>query len=254
MSLDGKCALVTGGSRGIGQAIAIELARRGASVAFCDITGPEAAAGTLAAIEKTGNRGLAFQTDVGDRSSVEQLFQKVIADFGRLDILVNNAAINIRKPLIDLEVADVEKVWHVALWGVFHCSQLAARQMVKQRSGSITMISSVHAAMPFPNSTAYNGAKAAINHMARTWAAELAQHRVRVNIVEPGWTDTPGERTFYTEEQLREEGSKLPLGRLGRPEEIAAAVRFLVSDESAYVTGSCLRVDGGVVLPGVTTG
>ncbi len=254
MSLAGKCALVTGGARGIGQAVAIELARSGAHVAFCDITGPETAAGTLAAIEKTGQRGLFVQADVGDRSQVEQLFEKVIADFGNLDILVNNAAVNIRKPLIDLEVADVEKVWNASLWGVFHCSQLAARQMVKQGSGSITMISSVHADRPFPNSTAYNGAKAAINHMARTWAAELAPYRVRVNIVEPGWTDTPGERAFYTEAQLRDEGSKLPLGRLGRPEEIAAAVRFLVSEESAYVTGSCLRVDGGVVLPAVTAG
>lgn len=254
MSLAGKCALVTGGARGIGQAVAIELARSGAHVAFCDICDREEAAASLAAIEETGQRGLFVQTDVGDRAGVEQLFATVLADFGKLDILVNNAAANIRKPLIDLEVADVQKVWNVSLWGLFHCSQLAARQMVKQRAGSIVMISSVHAAIAFPNSTAYNGAKAAVNHMALTWAAELAPHRVRVNIVEPGWTDTPGERAFYTEEQIREEGRKLPLGRLGRPEEIAAAVRFLVSEESAYVTGSCLRVNGGAVLPRVTTG
>jgi len=254
MSLAGKCALVTGGARGIGQAVAIELARSGARVAFCDLCDHSGAAGTLAAMEETGHGGLFVQTDVSDRAAVERLFAQVIAEFGKLDILVNNAAANIRKPLIDLEVVDVEKVWNVSLWGVFHCSQLAARQMVKQRSGSITMISSVHACRPFPNSTAYNGAKAAVNHMALTWAAELAPHRVRVNIVEPGWTDTPGERAFFTEEQIREEGRKLPLGRLGRPEEIAAAVRFLVSEESAYVTGSCLRVDGGVVLPAVSPG
>ncbi|MEO8125691.1 MAG: SDR family oxidoreductase [Bryobacteraceae bacterium] len=254
MSLAGKCALVTGGARGIGQAVAIELARSGARVAFCDICDHDGAAGTLAAMEELGHRGLFIRADVGDRSAVEQLFVEVLGEFGKLDILVNNAAANIRKPLIDLEVGDVEKVWNVSLWGVFHCSQLAARQMVRQRSGSIIMISSVHAFRPFPNSTAYNGAKAAVNHMALTWAAELAPHRVRVNIVEPGWTDTPGERAFFTEEQIREEGRKLPLGRLGRPEEIATAVRFLVSEESAYVTGSCLRVDGGVVLPAVTTG
>jgi len=152
-------------------------------------------------------------------------------------------------PLVDLDVADVQKVWDVALWGVFHCSQLAARQMLKQGSGSIVVISSVHAEKPFPNNTAYNGAKAAVNHMALTWAAELAKDNIRVNVIEPGWTDTPGERNYYTEEQILEEGRKLPLGRLGKPEEIAKAVRFLVSDEGAYITGSCLRVDGGILLP-----
>ena len=157
---------------------------------------------------------------------------------------MNNAAINIRKPLIDLDVADVEKVWAVALWGVFHCSQLAARQMVTRAGGSIVVISSVHAESAFPNNTAYNGAKAAVNHMALTWAAELAGKNVRVNVIEPGWTDTPGERMFYTEEQIRIQGQKLPLGRLGKPEEIAAAVRYLVSDDAVYMTGSCLRVDG----------
>jgi glucose 1-dehydrogenase len=254
MSLTGKVGVVTGGARGIGQATAIELARSGANVAVCDICPPEGAAGTLAAIEETGQRGLFIQADVGDRASVERFFAEVNRTFGQVDILVNNAATNIRKPLIDLEVADVAKVWDVSLWGVFHCSQLAARQMVKQGSGSIVVISSVHAVRAFPNSTAYNGAKAAVNHMALTWAAELAPHRIRVNIVELGWMDTPGERSFYTEEQIREEGRKLPLGRLGRPEEIASAVRFLVSEEAAYVTGSCLRVDGGVLLPVQTTG
>ena len=116
MSLAGKCALVTGGARGIGQAVAIELARSGAHVAFCDICDREEAAATLAAIEQTGQRGLFVQTDVGDRAGVEQLFATVLADFGKLDILVNNAAANIRKPLIDLEVVDVQKVWNVSLW------------------------------------------------------------------------------------------------------------------------------------------
>jgi len=111
------------------------------------------------------------------------------------------------------------------------------------------MISSVHASRAFPNSTAYNGAKAAINQMARTWAAELASHRIRVNSIEPGWTDTPGERRYYSEDEIREKGKKLPLGRLGRPEEIAGAVSYLVSDLGAYVTGSVLRIDGGILLP-----
>lgn len=249
MTLDGRIALVTGGARGIGQATAVELARSGADVVVCDICEEEQAAGTLHAVRGFQRNARFIRADVGDRSSVEGMFSKIINEFGRLDILVNNAALNIRKPLIDLEVEDVQKVWSVALWGVFHCSQLAARQMVRQQGGSIVVISSVHASRPFPNNTAYNGAKAGVSHMARTWAAELVQYRVRVNIVEPGWTDTPGERTLYSEQQIQEEGSKLPMGRLASPREIATAVRFLVSDETSYVTGSCLRVDGGLLLP-----
>src|SRR5437899_3231554 len=249
MTLSGKVALVTGGARGVGQAIAVELARCGADVIFCDICDPELAAGTLSAIRQTGQSARYFRTNVADRPSLERLFKDIHDEFGRLDILVNNAAVNIRKPLVDLEVSDVQKVWDVALWGVFHCSQLAARQMVKQGGGSIVVISSVHAAKPFPNNTAYNGAKAAVNHMALTWAAELAEKNVRVNVIEPGWIDTPGERTHYTEEQILDQGRKLPLGRLGKPEEIATAVRYLVSDEAVYMTGSCLRVDGGILLP-----
>lgn len=249
MKLDGKVALVTGGARGIGKATAEELARAGADVAFCDLGDEASAQATLAGIQGAGRRGLFRRADVGDRAAIEHLFATVLETFGRLDILVNNAACNIRKPLVDLDVADVEKVWNVSLWGVFHCSQLAARQMVKQGGGSIVTISSVHAVRAFPNSTAYNGAKAAVNQMTQTWAAELAGQGVRVNCIEPGWIDTPGERSFYSEEQIQTEGRKLPLGRLGRPEDIAAAVRYLVSDQAAYVTGTCLRVDGGIVLP-----
>jgi glucose 1-dehydrogenase len=249
MTHTGKVAFVTGGARGIGQAVAVELARSGADVAFCDVCDAEGADDTVSAVRQTGRAARYFRTSVADRAGLERLFKDILDEFGRLDILVNNAAVSIRKPLVELDVSDVQKVWDVALWGVFHCSQLAARQMTKQGGGSIVVISSVHAERPFPNSTAYNGAKAAVNQMAMTWAAELAKDHVRVNVIEPGWIDTPGERTFYSEEQIVEEGRKLPLGRLGKPAEIASAVRYLVSDEAAYITGSCLRVDGGILLP-----
>ncbi len=124
--------------------------------------------------------------------------------------------------------------------------------MVQRRRGSMVMISSIHALQPYPNNTAYNGAKAAVNQMARTWAAELAPQGIRVNIVEPGWTDTPGERQHYSEEEITSLGQRLPLKRLANPGEIAAAVRFLVSDEASYITGASLRVDGGILLPVVT--
>jgi glucose 1-dehydrogenase len=249
MSLDGKVALITGGARGIGQATAAELARSGADVVFCDVCDELKAAETLSKIRQHERRARFIRADVGDRASVETMFREIIGDFGRMDILVNNAARNIRKPLVDLEIEDVEKVWSVALWGVFHCSQLAARQMTRQHSGSIVVISSVHADQPFPNNTAYNGAKAAVSHMARTWAAELVSEGIRVNVIEPGWTNTPGERTLYSEDEIEREGKKLPMGRLASPAEIANAVRFLVSDDASYITGSCVRVDGGLLLP-----
>ena len=250
MKLAGKVGLVTGAARGIGAATAIELARNGADVMVNDIAPRETAQGVLDEIASLGRRAVFFQGDVADRSSDERMVEETVAEFGRLDILVNNAAKSIRKTLLDLEVADVARVWDVMLWGVFHCSQLAARQMVKQgQGGNIVMISSVHAKMAYRTSTAYNCAKAGINHMARTWAVELAQFGIRVNMVEPGWIDTPGERAHFTEEVLQEEGKKLLLGRLGRPDEIAKAVLYLVSDDAAYATGTALRVDGGFVLP-----
>jgi glucose 1-dehydrogenase len=246
VSLHGKVALVTGAARGIGQAIAIELASRGSAVVVCDVLD---AGDTLAAIKAHGTSALSLRTDVGNRHSVEQAFAAIEAEFGCLDILVNNAVRSIRKPLVDLTVEDVEQTLAVALWGVFHCSQLAARMMIAgRRPGNIVMISSVLAHIPYATSSSYNGAKAAVNQMARTWALELAPQGIRVNILEPGWVDTPGERSFATDAQLQTEGGKLPLGRLGRPGEIAKAVAFLVSEEASYITGSTLRVDGGISL------
>jgi glucose 1-dehydrogenase len=250
MNLAGKVAMITGGARGIGGATAVELARAGADIVICDRLPQSVAEPVISQVEALGRKILFFQVDIADRPAMEKMFAETESQMGGLDILLNNAGKSIRKPLIDLEVSDVETVWNVILWGTFHASQLAARAMVKQgKGGNIVIISSVHAYRPFANSTAYNGAKAGVNHMALTWATELAKHRIRVNVIEPGWIDTPGERDFLTDEQLQEEAKKLPLGRLGTPQEIAKAVRYLVSEDGAYVTGSILRVDGGIVLP-----
>lgn len=249
MKLKGQVAWITGGARGIGGASAVELASHGADIAIFDLLPESAAAAVMEAVRGHGRRVVFVQGDVSQRADCERALEESTRELGPVSILLNNAAFSIRKPLLELDVTDVERTWGVTLWGVFHCSQLAARQMARHGRGSIVMISSVHAERAFARSTAYNAAKVAVNKMAETWAVELAPHGIRVNVIEPGWTDTPGERSFYTEQQIVEQGSKLLMGRLGKPEEIARAVAFLASDDASYITGATLRVDGGLVLP-----
>ena len=187
MKLKNKVAVVTGSSRGIGRATAIELARNGADVAVNAYSHPEEGQEVVREIQALGRRSFLFQGSVADRAQDEAMVRETVERLGRLDIMVANAAYSIRKPFLEMEVEEVEKTWGVTLWGVFHCCQLAARQMVKQGDGgSIAIVSSVHAFRPYALSTAYNGAKAAINHMSATWAAELAQYRIRVNVFGAG--------------------------------------------------------------------
>jgi glucose 1-dehydrogenase len=136
------------------------------------------------------------------------------------------------------------------MWGAFHLLRAAARQMIRQGGGgSIALVSSPHAFVPVPRSMAYNMSKAALEHMAKTAAIELAEHRIRVNMIQPGWTDTPGERKFASEETLREAGAKIPMGRLGTSEEMAAGILFLCDPQNTYTTGATLLIDGGISLP-----
>lgn len=249
MRLEGKVALVTGANRGIGRGCAIELAREGADVAINYRRHVEEAEAVAQEVRTFGRRALVLQGDVADRRADEALVAGTVRELGRLDVLVANAAASVRKPFLELREQDMAATLGVSLWGVFHCCQFAARQMVAQGGGgNLVVISSVHAVLPVKNSLPYNTAKAGINHMARTMANELAQHRIRVNVIEPGWTDTPGERAFATEEQIQAGAKELPLGRLGTIEDIGKAVAFLVSEDGGYITGSTLRIDGGYVL------
>jgi glucose 1-dehydrogenase len=206
------------------------------------------AEGVANEIREIGPQALAYQADVGRREQVDAMFDAAKNAYHRVDVVVANAAFSIRKPLLDLTVEDVEKTWAVSLWGVFHTCQEAARHMAAHGGGNIIVVGSVHSSRPYPGASAYNGAKAAVTQMAATWAGELAGKGIRVNVLEPGWTDTPGERAFYTEQQLKDAGSRLLLGRLATPREVARAAVFLASDDSSYVIGCSLRVDGGLVL------
>jgi glucose 1-dehydrogenase len=251
--LSGKVALVTGASRGIGRGIALELARGGGDVAVNYRTHPEEAQGTAEAIEALGRRALTWQADVGDRDAVREMIDATVAHFGHLDIAVANAAFSIREPVIEAKWEHVLRTIEVSQFGVFHTCQMAAQQMVAQHQegptgGKIVIISSVMEEICFPESAAYQMAKGAINCLGRTMASELAPYHINVNVVNPGWIDTPGERRFYTEEELQERGTYIPWGRLGTPEDIARTVAFLASDAAEYVTGATLRVDGGFIL------
>lgn len=247
--LEGKTALITGASRGIGRAIALEFARQGADVVLNYVHHRGEAEAAAEEIRALGRRALIGQADMGDRAQVEALFRSALDAFPRLDVVVANAAFSIRKPLLELSVEDVQRTWAVSLWGVFHTAQLAARRMAAQpEGGNIIVVSSVHSFRPYPGASTYNAAKAAVNQMAATWAVELAQNKIRVNVLEPGWVDTPGERAWHTESQLQTEARSLLLGRLASAAEMARAALFLASDDSSYMTGSVLRVDGGYSL------
>jgi glucose 1-dehydrogenase len=248
-----KVALITGASRGIGRGIALHLAEHGADIVVNYRTHPDEAKQVADAVAAMGQRALIYRADVADRLAMAEMFAATVAEFGHVDIAVANAAFSIRETVIEAQWAHVERVLAVSQFGVFHCCQMAAQQMVRQvqggrPGGKIVIISSVMEEICRPRSAAYNMAKGAINRLGQTLAAELAGYRINVNVINPGWIDTPGERRFTTEDEIREQGPRIPWGRIGRPEDIAQAVAFLASDEADYVTGATLRVDGGYVL------
>ena len=248
---EGKVALVTGAARGIGRGVALCLAEEGANLIVNDLPPAEGlgARATMQEVEALGRQALAYDADVSDHDQVAALFAAGVAHFGRIDVVVANAAFSIREPMIEAQWPHVLRTLEVTQFGVFHTCQAAAQQMVKQGDGGkIVIIGSILAEIPFPNSAAYNMAKAAVNHLGRTLAAELATHRINVNVINPGYIDTPGERKFATEEQIAQAARNLPWGRLGTPHDIGRAVAFLASADADYITGSALVVDGGYKL------
>jgi glucose 1-dehydrogenase len=250
MDLTGKNFFITGSSKGIGRGCALECAKAGANVAINYRSEDGTAQKVAEQIRAMGRQALLLQGDVADQATIEKLIGQAATEFGQLDGFVSNAVYSDRELMIDANMEGFRRTIDVSMWGAFYGVRAAAQTMVKQgKGGVITVISSPHAVIAVPTSMAYNMAKAAIDHMARTAAIELASHRIRVNIVHPGWIDTPGERKFFTEEQIQVGGSKLPWGRLGRPEEIGKGVAYILSDDADYMTGSTVSIDGGVSLP-----
>jgi len=247
--LGGQVALVSGASLGIGRGCALALAEDGADVVVNYARHAHEAETAVQEIEAMGRRAMAFQADVSDRAQVERMVEATLAAFGRLDILVSNAYMSIRQPFLEMTPEALMRTLEVSLLGAFHCCQLAARAMVTQGwGGHIIIIGSVHAEHPFAGATAYNMSKCALDGMALTAATELAPERIHVNIIHPGWIDTPGERRYYSEEQLIAEGKRIPWGRLGTPREIGRVAAFLASDDAGYMTGAIVRVDGAHIL------
>ena len=249
----GKTALITGSSRGIGLGVALKMAEEGADIVINYYSHPEEAAAAVKNINDLGQRAIAVQADISKREDVEALFSEAVRVFGQIDIVVANAGMSIRETVLEAKWENVLKTIEVNQFGTFHTCQLAAQQMVRQQSqgvkgGKIIIISSILEEIAPQGSAAYNMSKAAINHLGRTMAIELAPYHINVNNLNPGWIDTPGERKYTSEETIRKDSLRIPWKRLGNVEDMGNAALFLASDESDYITGATLRIDGGFVL------
>jgi glucose 1-dehydrogenase len=248
MRLKDKVALVTGATSGIGKAIAERFAAEGAHVAVNYREHGNNAAEAAAMLETFAAEGMAAVADVSNRAEIDRMMQQIIAKFGRLDIVINNAGMEIKKPFVDVTDDEWNKVLSVNLYGPFVISQLAARQMIKQGAGGkLIFISSVHEDIPFPDYTAYCASKGAVRMMMRNIAMELAPYKINCNNIAPGAIATPiNQKVLDDPQQKKNAISEIPWGRFGRPEEVANVAVFLASDEAEYVTGSTYYIDGGL--------
>jgi len=240
-----RVALVTGGSRGIGRAVALALAAEGAMVAVNYARLGEAAQAVADEIAQAGGRAIALEADVSQAEQVEALVGQLRQQYGRIDVLVNNAGIARDGLMLRMKPQDWQAVLDLNLTGTFLCTQAASKLMLKQRSGRIVNIASVAGEMGNPGQANYSAAKAGLIGLTKTVAREMAERGVTANAVAPGFIATDMTRDLDSEQIL----SQIPLGRYGQPEEVAGAVRFLAADPAAaYITGQTLNVDGGAVM------
>lgn len=246
LRLDGKCALVTGGARGIGKGCALELARCGADLILADLPDSDCLETTAEQIRQLGRKCWTVGANVFSAEGRQRLVQQTLDQAGRIDILISNPAYGKRARFLEVTEDEFDRVVDATFKSGFQVAQAVARHMVSRGGGGkILFISSVHAVMPFEGSAAYGAAKAALDHATESIAVELFSHRINVNAIEPGWIDTPNERKTFSEDYMNSVGQTLPWGRLGTPEDIGRAAAFLVSTAADYITGAVLPVDGG---------
>jgi 3-oxoacyl-[acyl-carrier protein] reductase len=246
LKLKGKVALVTGAAQGIGKAVGLLLARNGANIVVSDIN-LEKAEETAKEIESIGTNAMAVKVDVANLSDVERMVAAVLEKFDKIDILVNNAGITRDKLILRMTEEDWDVVLNVNLKGTFNCTKAVIRHMAKQRSGKIVSIASVVGEMGNAGQVNYSASKAGVIGLTKTIAREFAQRGINVNAIAPGYIETP--MTEVLPEKVKEELRRLiPMERLGKPEDVAEAALFLVSEESNYITGHVLNVNGGIYM------
>ena len=247
MDFTGKTALVTGGSRGIGRAVCLELARGGANVVLCYAGDEAAARETAQAVEELGAKALAVRCDVSDAGQVSGLMDAALHSLGRIDILVNNAGITRDNLLMRMSETDFDLVIAANLKGTFLCMKAASRLMLKQRYGRMVSLSSVVGLRGNAGQVNYAASKAGIIGMTKSLAKELAGRNITVNAVAPGFIDT--DMTAAMSDTARDAVlASIPMARMGAAEEVARTVAFLASDAAAYITGQVLAVDGGMSM------
>ncbi|MGM8214436.1 3-oxoacyl-[acyl-carrier-protein] reductase [Bacillaceae bacterium W0354] len=245
--LNGKTALVTGASRGIGKAIALELAKNGANVVVNYAGSKDKAEEVVNEIKLLGHNAVAIQANVADAKSVKTLVKSTIEEFGSIDILVNNAGITRDNLLMRMKEEEFDDVINTNLKGVFNCIQAVTRPMMKQRAGKIINLASVVAVSGNPGQVNYVAAKAGVIGITKTVAKELATRNIHVNAVAPGFITTDMTDAL-PEEAKKQMLDLIPINRLGEPEDVAKVVRFLASSDSDYITGQTIHVDGGMVI------
>ena len=249
MKLEGKVALVTGSSGGIGQAIAIRLASDGADIIIDYRSHPEGAQETQAKVEATGRKGFIVKADLGNVSDIRQLVESGVQHFGKIDILVNNAGLEKNASFWEVTEADYDSVVNVNLKGVFFATQAVVQHLIEtKRTGKIVNISSVHEELPFPHFTSYCASKGGVKMIMRNLAVELGPLGITINNVAPGAIETPiNTKLMNDPEKLNALLKNIPLGRLGQPSDVASIVAFLASSDADYVTGTTFFVDGGLL-------
>lgn len=245
--LDKKVALVTGASRGIGRAVAVELAKKGVHVIINYNGSKDKAEETREMILGSGNSAEIYPCNVSDFSLCQEMFTSIIKSHGRLDILVNNAGITRDGLLMRMSEEDFDKVIETNLKGTFNCMRFASRQMLKQRSGQVVNMASVSGVLGNAGQANYSASKAGVIGLTKAAAREMASRGVRVNAVAPGFIAT--DMTGVLSDEVKEKAAgQIPMGKFGTPEDIAHVVAFLISEESAYITGQVIHVDGGMAI------